>query len=213
MNEQKNELSGIADALALYGRGGDTKLMHVTQNEIDSLGALMPGGKMPVNPYTGLPEAAWWDFLTPIGNAITSAGSTVWDGLGYLATGSTDWGGASGIYGALGSLGDWATGSPAVAAAPAVVPGLATAGQAAVPAFGGYGPALLGAGILGVNYLANRPEEGEDEIPIEEYDFSDYEAIDRFGELAARPVKEDGTPYTNEERIRMDREIDRRHFT
>lgn len=194
MNEQKNELSGIADALALYGRGGDTKLMHVTQNEIDFLATQMPGGKLTVNPHTGLPEAFGlgdiWDLAKTVGGGI----------LDYGLQGA-EW------------LGDWATGSPAIAAQPAVVPGLATAAQAAVPAFGGYGPALLGAGILGVNYLANRPEEGEDEIPIEEYDFSDYEAIDRFGELGARPVKEDGTPYTDEELILMDREIDRRHFT
>ncbi len=217
MNEQKNELSGIADALALYGRGGDTKLMHVTQEEIDVLGAMMPGGKMPINPHTGLPEAfmgldVLWDLVEP---ALSSVGSTIWDGLGYLATGATDWKGDSGIWGTVGGLGDWVRGSPAVAAIPAVGDIPMQVAQEAIPAFGGYGPALLGAGILGVNYLVNRPEEGRagDDIPEEQFDFSDYEPIDRFGELAPLPLKEDGTPYTIEELIELDQgEIDYRHL-
>lgn len=94
-------LHRAARHIADHGRGPDDQLMHVTRNELSALGHLMPGGQLPRNPRTGLPEAGIFESLLP---AIVGIVATVASGgaaapvlgglmsggtLGALATGAT----------------------------------------------------------------------------------------------------------------------------
>ena len=75
-----------------HGRGPDDALMHVSHRELAALGHLVPGGKLPTNPYTGLPEAGLFESLLP---AIVGIVATVASGgaaapvLGGLMSGGT----------------------------------------------------------------------------------------------------------------------------
>jgi hypothetical protein len=94
-------LRQAARHLADQGRGPDNQLMHVTPNELSALGRLVPGGQLPRNPRTGLPEAGIFESILPaiIGIAATvasgGAAAPVLGGLmsggtlGALATGAT----------------------------------------------------------------------------------------------------------------------------
>jgi len=64
--------SHTAQGLASLGRGNDSMLMHVTPNEVTGLKTLARsmGGEITTNPYTGLPEAGFLDFL---GNMLPTA--------------------------------------------------------------------------------------------------------------------------------------------
>lgn len=61
MNKQ---YKSMADKLAKAGRFGDDRILHVSQAEIEGLGAMLPSGKLPTNPETGQPEA--FAFLIPL---------------------------------------------------------------------------------------------------------------------------------------------------
>jgi hypothetical protein len=50
-------LRGMAQHVARQGRGDDTSLVHMTPDEIRGLSRLAPGGRLPINPRTGYPEA------------------------------------------------------------------------------------------------------------------------------------------------------------
>jgi len=51
------EAAKKAKELAKHGRYGDTELLHVNKAELAGLASLAPGGRLPINPVTGLPEA------------------------------------------------------------------------------------------------------------------------------------------------------------
>jgi len=68
---------GLASLLALQGRKGDTRLVHMTDSEVRAMAAT---GRMTINPDTGLPEAFNLSSLLPIVLAI--AGSMVAPGVG-----------------------------------------------------------------------------------------------------------------------------------
>jgi len=62
-------LKNLAQHLAAHGRGNDKMLMHVTPAEVAGLQsiAMAAGGRLSVNPHTGLPEAGFFeDFLPTI---------------------------------------------------------------------------------------------------------------------------------------------------
>lgn len=70
-------LAVLADHLASKGRNGDSMLVHMTPDEVKGLHALAAahGGKLTINPETGLPEANFLKKLLPtiIGAALTAA--------------------------------------------------------------------------------------------------------------------------------------------
>ena len=112
-----------AQHLASYGRGGDTKLVHMTKGEIKGLQALAlaHGGSLTINPNTGLAEAGFLKRLLPTlaGAALAATGvgapmAALLVGGGYgLATGSITKGlmaglgafGGAGLTSSLGTLG------------------------------------------------------------------------------------------------------------
>jgi hypothetical protein len=57
-------LKGTADSLAKHGRYGDSMLVHMNPIEVQGIASLVPGGRLPVNPVTGQPEA--FAFLVPM---------------------------------------------------------------------------------------------------------------------------------------------------
>ena len=64
MNSYAPPLKGTADNLAQYGRYGDSMLVHMNPIEVQGIASLVPGGRLPVNPVTGQPEA--FAFLIPM---------------------------------------------------------------------------------------------------------------------------------------------------
>lgn len=55
--ENRPTMGGLADALAMQGRRGDSTLVHMNPMEVRMLEAMSPDGRLSVNPETGLPEA------------------------------------------------------------------------------------------------------------------------------------------------------------
>lgn len=134
--------------LASFGRYGDTELLHVNKAELAGLASLAPGGELPTNPVTGLPEAFFFlPFLAGLGGigagaaaAATSAAipamtaaslAPAVGGLGALgasmmtplASGAA--GAASGLGAAAGAAGELA------GAAGAIAPAASAAGELA----------------------------------------------------------------------------------
>lgn len=74
------DLRANADLVASAGRNGDTTLVHMTPDEVQSLNqlALASGiGSLPVNPYTGYPEASFLGkLLKGIGSLAATVGGT-----------------------------------------------------------------------------------------------------------------------------------------
>ena len=64
MNSYAPPLKGTADSLAKHGRYGDSMLVHMNPIEGQGIASLVPGGRLPVNPVTGQPEA--FAFLVPM---------------------------------------------------------------------------------------------------------------------------------------------------
>jgi len=63
-----------AKELAKHGRYGDTELLHVNKTELAGLASLAPGGRLPINPVTKLPEAFFFlPFLLGAGAAAAPA--------------------------------------------------------------------------------------------------------------------------------------------
>jgi len=78
MEQQQAKYEGIANALASRGRNGDSMMIHVSPTEVEylekiapSLGINLPGGKLPINPDTGQPEA--FPFLLGLLGALPAA--------------------------------------------------------------------------------------------------------------------------------------------
>ena len=55
--ENRPTMGGLADALALQGRRGDSTLVHMNPMEVRMLETMSPDGRLSINPETGLPEA------------------------------------------------------------------------------------------------------------------------------------------------------------
>lgn len=67
-------LKVLAEQIAREGRFGDNVLVHMNRHEVAGLAALAPGGKLPINPKTGLPEAFFFlPFLAGLGAAAAPA--------------------------------------------------------------------------------------------------------------------------------------------
>jgi hypothetical protein len=58
----------MAQQVQSQGRGGDTMLVHMTPNEVNSLQglAMAHGGSLTINPQTGLPEAGFLSKILPL---------------------------------------------------------------------------------------------------------------------------------------------------
>lgn len=119
----------MAEELRSKGRGEDTMLVHMTPAEVNSLQglAMATGGSLTINPETGLPEAGWLGKLLPtilggIGmafgippiwmGAAGAVGGTIATGdlgkglaMGLQAYGGASLGGALGVGGKLGNVG------------------------------------------------------------------------------------------------------------
>lgn len=136
---------GLAAAKQVQGqgRGKDTMLVHMTPNEVRGLDAIARahGGKLTINPKTGLPEAGFLESILPIvaGAALApftggaSMAALLVGGGTALMTGSLQKGlmaglgafGGAGLGSALGAAGASTAGqvvTPAVAQAASVVP-------------------------------------------------------------------------------------------
>jgi hypothetical protein len=146
-------LDVLAQNLASKGRNGDSMLVHMTPGEVHGLHALAlaHGGRLTINPETGLPEANFLKKLLPMiaGAALNfflpGVGTAIGSALGGLS-------GAAGSAIAVGGITGLATGS--------LQKGL----MAGLGAYGGAGltDALLGgagaagaAGALGVEGAAS----------------------------------------------------------
>jgi hypothetical protein len=55
--ENRPAMGGLADALAMQGRRGDSTLVHMNPMEVRMLETMSPDGRLSINPETGLPEA------------------------------------------------------------------------------------------------------------------------------------------------------------
>jgi hypothetical protein len=169
-----------AKQLAKHGRYGDDRVIHVSQAEIDGLASLIPGGKIPTNPKTGMPEAFFFlPFLTALGGlgaaaapalaaaTVPTAAATTAAGLGAAgAAGLTAAEIAAGAGAFAPAAAAAATPAVTAAATPALASGL-TAGMTAAEAAAGAGAlgtgmtaaeAAAGAGAGGLGTLvANTP--------------------------------------------------------
>jgi hypothetical protein len=78
-----NRMNPMAQELQGQGRGGDSVLVHMTPNEVNSLRGLAQrfGGDLSINPNTGLPEA---NFLKKLLPTLLGAGLTFIPGVGPL---------------------------------------------------------------------------------------------------------------------------------
>ena len=95
----KAPFRGLASLLALQGRKGDTRLVHMTDREVRAMAAT---GRMTINPDTGLPEAFNLSSLLPIVLAI--AGTMVAPGIGTALGASVGAGTVGGaVAGAIGA--------------------------------------------------------------------------------------------------------------
>lgn len=164
----KKELNNSAKKIAKHGRYGDDRLLHVSQSEIDGLASLVPGGRLPINPDTGLPEAFFFlPFLAALGAAAPAAAATAaiptaaalgaTAALPAAATAALP-AAASGLAAGAGSA---ASGGLAALAAP-------TAATAAMPAIGATGATALPtlAGTAGLpSVLAGTPMAGSAALP------------------------------------------------
>lgn len=137
-------LHQLAKHIQAEGRGEDTKLVHMTPNEIKGLQALavQHGGTLTINPKTGLPEAGFLNQVLPsvIGGAagVITMNPMIGAGVGAAAGmamngGSLRSGIMSGIgaYG-MGSLGVGMMGAGEAALGAEAVGGATAAGDAAL---------------------------------------------------------------------------------
>lgn len=103
------DFSGLANLMAMKGRGGDNTLVHMSKAELPYLNMLAksagyPQG-LPVNPETGLPEANILKTILPVAGAILGGmflpGAFASLGLSALGSGAL----ATGVGAGLGSFG------------------------------------------------------------------------------------------------------------
>jgi hypothetical protein len=163
--------SASAQHAQQFGRGDDTMLIHMTPEEVNSLQglAMAHGGSLTINPHTGLPEAGWLGKLLPtllggIGmafgippiwmGALGAVGGTAATGnlgkglmMGLQAYGGASLGGAAGIGGKLGNVGQslGLSGSGAAVMSPATTAMPKAASEAFKGAFGNIASPTVGA--------------------------------------------------------------------
>ena len=176
-----NRMNPMAQELQGQGRGGDSVLVHMTPNEVNSLRGLAQrfGGDLSINPNTGLPEANFLKKLLPtllgaglsfipgvgplLAAGIVGGGQTLLTGdinkglmAGLQAFGGASLGGAAGAGKVFGAKA--AAGSALPAAAPTTgfsgalnVPGMSEALNVAATPFT---PAMSIAGLPGAASIA-----------------------------------------------------------
>lgn len=156
-------LKALADELAKHGRYGDTQLLHVHKDELAGLASLAPGGKLTINPKTGLPEAFFFlPFLAslfgggaataaaaPAIAAATGAGGALASGLATGITAAT----TAGLPTAAAALPAAASALPAAATAlPAAgIDALTTGSISAAPIASAAQAAALPSATIGAN--------------------------------------------------------------
>lgn len=88
------KLHSAGKEIAKHGRNGDNRILHVSDAELKGLASLAPGGKLPINPKTGHPEAFFFlpflagltSAVAPAAAATTAALPAATAGLGTLAS-------------------------------------------------------------------------------------------------------------------------------
>jgi hypothetical protein len=162
-------MGGLADALAMQGRRGDSTLVHMNPMEVRMLETMSPDGRLSINPETGLPEAFKLKdvaaFALPIAASIAAPyllpaiGVTGLSGVAAGAIGAGVGGFGSGliqgkgvkdslIQGGLSGLMSYGLGSafaPATQTAPQALSNVPTA---AAPSFPVAGPESAAADVL-----------------------------------------------------------------
>ena len=93
-------LAAVGKRMEAYGRNGDTMLVHMTPEEVGGLHSLAEahGGKLTLNPHTGLYEASFLKKLLP---AILGAGLMFIPGVNALAAAAMVGGGYGVAKGSL----------------------------------------------------------------------------------------------------------------
>jgi hypothetical protein len=125
--------------MAAKGRGGDSLLVHMTPEEVQSLQAmaLKGGGSLTINPDTGLPEANFLKKMLPM---IAGAALNFFaPGVGTAIGGMFGLGAAAGTGIAVGGISALATGSLS---------------RGLMAGLGAYGGASLGAGLANMGSSA-----------------------------------------------------------
>jgi hypothetical protein len=180
-------LHALAGHMATKGRGGDSMLVHMTPEEVQSLQAmaLKNGGSLTINPDTGLPEANFLKKMLPMiagfalapltaGTSLAFLGATplasalTVGGITGLATGSLSrglmaglgaYGGAS-LGAGLANMGSSAVGAEALAAANASADPIASlaAAKDAATAAGATAPTGFSALTEGASRAFTSPE-------------------------------------------------------
>ena len=106
-----NRMNPMAQELQGQGRGGDSVLVHMTPNEVNSLQglAMAMGGSLTINPETGLPEANILKKLLPtiLGAALAATGIGAPLAAGIVGLGQTALTGdiSKGLMAGLGAFG------------------------------------------------------------------------------------------------------------
>lgn len=133
-----SSLKEKANELASKGRYGDTMLLHVNPAEVQGLASLVPGGKLPTNPDTGLPEAFFFlPFLGALGGmagGLGALGGGMAAGMGAASAVPAIAAAAPTVAGGLGAAGAGAAGAAASALPAAASAALPSAATAAIPA-------------------------------------------------------------------------------
>jgi len=148
-------LAAVGKRMEAYGRNGDTMLVHMTPEEVGGLHSLAEahGGKLTLNPHTGLYEASFLKKLLP---AILGAGLMFIPGVNALAAAAMV-GGGYGI--AKGSLkkglmaGLSAYGGASLAGG--LGAGAAAAGSASTSQAAGLSSGVMGGVTSGVSAAGN----------------------------------------------------------
>ena len=130
----------VAQQLASHGRFGDSMLLHVNPLEVAGIASLVPGGRLTINPETGLPEAFFFlPFLAAMFGAAAPAAAAGAAGLSALAGTAAAGAGAA-------AAGTAAAGLTAATAAPALTASLgAGLGAGAAGTLAAAAPTALGA--------------------------------------------------------------------
>lgn len=149
-------LKALAAELASKGRFGDKVLVHMHPKEVAGLASLAPGGRLPTNPHTGLPEAFFFlPFLSALAPAAAGAGAAAAGAAAAgtaAATGALGAGMAAGMTAATSALP-----TAAAAALPAATASALPAAAAALPAVAEGGIGALTAGASGLAGAGTAP--------------------------------------------------------
>lgn len=144
----KKQISQSAKEIASHGRFGDDQIIHVSGQELKGLASLAPGGKLPVNPKTGLHEAFFFlPFLAALAPAAAGAGAAAAGTAATLGTAAAGLTAGTGAAAGLAGLGAAAAPAAATAASalPAATGAAAGLGAAAAPTLAAAAPTAAAA--------------------------------------------------------------------